>query len=85
MPSAKIVAQKPAGSLSPLSVSGHAALAACASLGAPCAGIEELVAQIALSIAIAKHGLLYRASHMVLHLSERTHWTRGENASVARS
>ena len=30
------------------------------------------------SIAIANHGFLYRASHMVLHLSEWTHWTRGE-------
>jgi hypothetical protein len=78
MPSAKMVAQKPAGNLSPLSVSGHAPVADCALLGALCAGIEKLVAHIALSIAIANHEFLFRASHMVRHLSEWTHWTRGE-------
>jgi hypothetical protein len=68
MPSAKMLAQKPAGNLRPLSVSGHAAIADCAPVCALCAGIEEPVAQIAPSIAITKPVFLYGASNMVLYL-----------------
>jgi hypothetical protein len=71
MPSAKMVAQKPAGNLSPLSVSGHAALAGCAAVCALCAGAEKpAAAHIAPSIAITNHGFLCRASDMVLYLTE---------------
>src|SRR5882757_1311719 len=76
MPSAKIVAQNPAGNLSPLSVSGHAAIAACAAVVALSAGAEKPAAQIAKSTAITNHEFLYRASGMVLHLTELTHRTR---------
>jgi hypothetical protein len=71
-----MVAQKPAGNLSPLSVSGHAAIAGCAAMRALCAGVEKPAAQIAPSIATTNHEFLYRASDMVLHLTELPHRTR---------
>jgi len=49
------VAQNPAGNLSPLSVSGHAAIAACAAVVALSAGVEKPAAQIAQSTAITNH------------------------------
>ena len=83
MPSAKMLAQKPAGNLSPLSVSGHAALADFASVGALCAGIETPAAQIAPSIVIANPEFLYRTSDMVLFLSIDTLYaTRPKIAAV---
>src|SRR5271167_4315483 len=76
MPSAKMVAQKPAGSLSPESLSGHATLVDCASVGELCASAETLPAQQAPSMAITYHGFLYRASFIVVplrsHLSHAT-------------
>src|SRR5271163_3339110 len=76
MPSAKMVAQKPAGNLSPVSLSGHATLADCASVGELCASAETLPVQQAPSMAITYHGFLYRASFIVVplrsHLSHAT-------------
>src|SRR5271165_878615 len=76
MPSAKMVTQKPAGSLSPESLSGHATLADCASVGELCASAETLPVQQAPSMAITYHGFLYRASFIVVplrsHLSHAT-------------
>src|SRR5271163_3683244 len=76
MPSAKMVAQKPAGNLSPVSLSGHATLADCASVGERCASAETLPAQQAPSMAITYHGFLYRSSFIAVplrsHLSHAT-------------
>jgi hypothetical protein len=47
-----------------------------AAVGSLCAGVEKPAAQIASSIAITNHEFLYRASDMVLHLTELTHRTR---------
>jgi hypothetical protein len=66
MPSAKMVAQKPAGNLSPESFSGHAPLADCGSVGVLCASAETLPAQQAPSMAITNHGFLYCASLIVV-------------------
>jgi hypothetical protein len=58
MPSAKIVAQKPAGNFSPLSFSGQKAVADGAAAGVPWADAEEAFAYQPPNSAIAIHNCL---------------------------
>src|ERR1700722_11631637 len=60
MPSAKMVAQKPAGNFSPLSFCGQDAAADCVAAGAPCAPCaeaEEPIAHHVLSVSVRNHRL----------------------------
>src|SRR5271155_5384617 len=60
MPSAKILAQKPAGNFSPLLFSGQDAAVDGAAAGTPCADAEEPIAHPVPSTSTMDHRLLYR-------------------------
>src|ERR1700722_11466282 len=66
MPSAKMVAQKPAGNFSPLSFCGQDAAALCAAAGALCAEAEALIAHQAASVSVGNHRLYRCGRYMDL-------------------
>src|ERR1700722_15492119 len=66
MPSAKTVAQKPAGNFSPLSFCGQDEAAGCVAAGAPCAEAEAPIAHQAASVSVRNHRLYRRGRYMDL-------------------